>query len=168
MQKKWIKRILFIGALLYVLIKIYQIYFYIPDLNFCELKLKTLDNKNINSEILVKDRSIIVFFQTWCGPCIAEMKIIQKHYSEFQFTNIYFISDEPIEKLNGLKLRLRLDSLNIIHSDNKLENIGIQAFPTIYVLKNNKILETYKGALIDESNWEDEIFHLKKLLQTQN
>lgn len=167
-MKQKLKIILFLVMAVYFGYRVYQIYFYTPAIEFDKLKLKTLNNQPhiFNSKHL--QSSIIIFFQTWCGPCVAEMKLIQKHYSQFQFTNIYFISDEPIEKLNRLKQHLHLDSLNILYSEDKLENIGIQAFPTSYILKNNKIIETHKGIFIDESNLEDEIFHLKEMLQSEN
>ncbi len=143
----------------------YKIFFYNPDIDFEKMQLKTLDNKNFQLNHTHLQSTIIVFFQTWCGPCVSEMKLIQKNYRMFSFTKIYFISDESSEKLYALKNRLRLDSVNILFYHEKLVSIGIESFPTSYIIKNNEIMETHKGAFIDENNFEGEIFHLQKILE---
>lgn len=160
-----IKFILGVGVILYIVYSIYQIYFYFPNIDFTAMQLKTLNNEEIQIDKKQLNSAIIVFFQTWCGSCVGEMNLVQRHYSEFKFTNIYFITDEPIKKVLKLKRRWQLDSLNIFVSKESLSSLGIKAFPTSYIVRNNKIVETHKGSFIDESNFEDELFHLKKILK---
>ncbi|HPQ08042.1 MAG TPA: redoxin domain-containing protein [Bacteroidia bacterium] len=143
----------------------YQIIFYTPDIKFEELSLKTLNNKKININPSTLKSSIIIFFQTRCAPCVQEIKLFQKNYSLFRFTSLYFISDESPEKILSLKKRFHLDSLNFLISTESLQSIGIQSFPTTYIIKNGKIIETHKGTFIDETNFEDELFHIKEMLE---
>lgn len=145
--------------------QVYKIFFYTPDIPFQKLTFLNIHHDTIHLQPDTTHSAIIVFFQTWCGPCIAEMKLIQTHYNDFSFTKIYFISDEPLHKLSALTLRLRLDSLQVLQSTTSLKDLGIQVFPTSYILKQGQILETHKGSFIDESNFEDELFHLKEMLK---
>lgn len=160
-----IKTLLWLGIFVYLVYSIYQIYFYIPDINFTTIQLKTLDNQDIQLREEQLNSAIIFFFQTWCGPCLSEMNLFQRHCTDFKFTNVYFITDEPIEKVLKLKQRWQLDSLNIFISPNSLSSLGIQAFPTCYIIKKNKVVETHKGSFIDESNYEDELYHLQNILK---
>lgn len=164
-MKYKIKIAIFILIAIYFGYKAYRTFFYTPEIEWKNLSLKTLNNqtKVLNEQDL--SSAIIIFFQTWCPPCIAEMRLIQKHSRDFQFTKIYFITDEEVEKVISLKQRFHLDDLNFLISDESLETIGIQAFPSIYILKDNQIVESHKGAFIDETNFEDELYHLKKLLK---
>lgn len=164
-MKEKIKFILLITIAVYFSYRAYKIYFHTPEIDFKNLQLKTLDNQKFSLQSKDDKSAIIIFFQTWCGPCVNEMKLIQKHFSEFNFTKIYLISDENTEKILSLKHRLKSDSLNFLHSEMPLESIDIEAFPTTYIIKNNKIIEKHKGTFMDENNFEDEIFHLKKTLE---
>lgn len=148
---------------LYFLYNAYKIYFYTPEIDFQEIPLITLEGQK--AAVDAKSSAVVVFFQTWCVPCIAEMNLVQKHFTEFNFTKIYFISDESPEKIQSLKHRFHLDSLNFLYSEKNLADIGINAFPTAFIVKDNKIIEKHKGVFIDESNFEDEIFHLKEMLK---
>ncbi len=164
-MKEQIKFVVLIAIALYFGYRAYQVFFYVPHIHLQSMKLYNLQNQKTKIDISERNSAIIIFFQTWCGPCVQEMQLIQKYYSEFNFTKIYFISDESSEKVLNLKNRLHLDSLNIYLSNEPLSSLGIKVFPIIYIIKKDKIVETHKGAFIDKSNFEDEIFHLKKILQ---
>jgi len=155
--------IVFLIIAVFFLYRFYRVYFYSPEIDFQKLKLQSLNGNSQSLSSQDLNATIIVFFQTWCAPCIAEMSLVQKHFTEFKFVKIYFVTDEESNKVIHLKQRLKLDSLNFLISDEKLPNIGIEAFPTAYILKNGKIVESHKGAFIDESNFEDELYHLKEL-----
>ncbi len=164
-MKYKIRIIIFLLIAAYFGYKAYQTFFYTTEIEWKKLSLKTLNNqpKVLSEQDL--SSAIIIFFQTWYPPCIAEMRLIQKHSQDFQFTNIYFITDEEIEKVESLKNRFHLYNLNFLISENNLQTLGIDAFPSVYIVRNNKIIESHKGAIIDETNFEDELYHLKKLLK---
>jgi len=156
---------IFIFIAIYFGYKAYRIIYYTPNIKFENLSLKTLNNKKININPSLEKSSIIIFFQTWCAPCVQEMIFLQKNYSQFRFTSLYFISDESTEKILSLKKKFHLDSLNFLICTEPLQDLGIQSFPTTYILKNGKIIETHKGTFIDKTNFEDELFHLKEILK---
>lgn len=164
-MKLKIQFVVFLMIALFFIYRLYRIYYYIPKMDFQKLEFQSLDGNTQSLSSQDLNATILVFFQTWCAPCIAEMSLIQKHFDEFKFVKIYFVSDEDKAKILHLKQRFKLDSLNFLISNEKLTNIGIEAFPTVYVLKNKKIVESHKGAFIDESNFEDELYHLKELLK---
>lgn len=143
----------------------YQVFFYTPDIDFSRLKLKDLNAKEIYLQENDLNKAMVVCFQTWCAPCVAEMQLVQSHFEKFKFLKIYFITDESVIKVENLKRQLKLDSLNFLISEEILSNLGIESFPTIYILKNGQIIEKHKGAIMDASNLEDELFHLNEMLK---
>lgn len=52
---------------------------------------------------------IINFFATWCGPCMMEMPILNKFYSEHQNTNmqLLFVSLDNAGTLKKLPVKLK-------------------------------------------------------------
>ncbi len=148
----------------YFLYRAYKVYFYTPTINFQELSLKDLNNNPANIHKDKLNAAIIVFFQTWCAPCVQEMVLINQHQKEFNFTSVYFITDESTEKVKNLKQRLQADSLNILISNESLKKLDILSYPTIYLIKNSTIIETHKGAIITSANFNTELHHLQKLL----
>lgn len=159
------KTVILIIIALYLFFKLYFVYYYIPDINFAQLPLYSLTGEQKETDSITKNTAVIIFFQTWCGTCIQEMILINKMYKKLDFTNVYFITDESIEKTEKMKAKYGLHHINILKCSASFKKIGIEAFPTIYLIKNNSILEKHKGNIIDEQNIEDEIYHLKKLLQ---
>ncbi|GIV26837.1 MAG: hypothetical protein KatS3mg027_0651 [Bacteroidia bacterium] len=164
-MKDKIKIAILIFIAVFFLYRAYRIYFYTPDIDFSSLKLKDLSGKEVALNISDLDKTMVVCFQTWCSPCVAEMQLVQKHFEKFKFLTIYFITDESEVKVESLKRRLKLDSLNFLISVEPLSELGIESFPTIFILKDGQIIEKHKGAIVDESNLEDEIFHLNEMLK---
>lgn len=165
-MKQKIITIIWIIIALYFAYRASRIFFYTPSLDFEKISFQTLDKEKVSLTSQQLHSTIIIFFQTWCAPCIAEMRLFQAHHKDFQFTNVYFVSDEPIDKVRALKEHMHLDSINILISEKPLQDIGIEVFPTVYVIKDKQIIEKHRGAFIDDSNIEDEIYHLKQILQS--
>ncbi|GAB4204907.1 MAG: hypothetical protein Fur0023_13210 [Bacteroidia bacterium] len=158
-----IKLLIFIGAAGYLLFYFYRAYFYVSTIHPFQLSLKTLELKNVSADSILNEKVILIFFQTWCRPCIQEMQLINKHAEEFNFVKIYFITDESPEKVKHLLERVQGKNIFVLLSDKALSEIGITAFPTAYFFKDKKCLEKHKGVWIDDSNFEDAMYHLRMI-----
>jgi len=165
------KRIKFIKPLLislvagYLIYHFYSAYYYIADIDASDLSLKTLKGESVSADTILNGKTIVVFFQTWCAPCIQEMRLINSRSPDFNFVKICFITDESPQKVKQLIERMHITNVQILLSDKALTDIGITAFPTTYFFKGKKCVEKHKGTWIDESNYEDELYHLKKLYE---
>ncbi|MCX7728172.1 MAG: TlpA family protein disulfide reductase [Bacteroidia bacterium] len=160
---KWV----FIGLLTgYFVYHFYYTYVYFPNLTPSDFSLKTMNNNTVSTDTLLSNKNtIIIFFQTWCGPCIQEMRLLNKHKNDFYFTNMYFITDESHEKVRRTISKFQLDSSHILLSEKSFKEMGISAFPTSYFFKNGLCIEKQKGSWIDMSNYEDALFHVRKMFQ---
>lgn len=160
---KFIKPLIILLMAGYLVYHFYSAYYYIAEIDSSQLSLKTLKGEDVNADTLLNKKSIIVFFQTWCASCIHEMKLVNAHSTDFDFIDIYFVTDEPIEKVQHLIKKFQLNNINVLLSNQSMEDMRITAFPTSYMYKNGICIEKHKGMWIDESNYEDEMYHLRMI-----
>ena len=93
-----------------------------------ELKLETIDGKEVSLEDFRGKKVFINFWATWCPPCRAEMPDIQRFYE-----------DEDVVVL-AVNLSHTEDSLSTVKSF--IEDGGF-TFPVL-LDKEGKVAETYK------------------------
>jgi len=91
----------------------------------------------INFDELVKNNDIVIFTLQGCKPCC-------------DFIN------KIVRFLNDRKLRFTIINVNNINDAKSLKNIGIKAFPTMIIVKNNYLMY-YEGNYSEEK--------LKKILE---
>lgn len=125
-----------------------------PDFDVKEIKLISLDGKDF-PVTFKKDKILVIsFFTTWCGTCHQEFKEIQQARFKNLIPNVEFIavSDESLEKLNIYNARFNYEHINFVHYPKNVENIGVHAFPTIYIYNSEGKLLYSKVGLVD---WKD-------------
>ena len=125
--------------------------------------LKTLEEINIPKDKLV----FINIWQTWCGPCLMEMKSIENLYKHYQKnTNISFfiISDENISKVRKTVDEKKINLPFFINSTKLPYEMNEESVPRTYIIFNGEIVMYEIGA----RKWDSPsvISFIDKTLQT--
>lgn len=74
---------------------------------------------------------VLIFFQTWCGPCIHELRVWSKYAEAQNDLRIYAITDETPDKITPLLDFVHPD-ISIVLSAKPLRELQIYSFPTSY------------------------------------
>ncbi|MEM9825346.1 MAG: thioredoxin [Planctomycetota bacterium] len=81
---------------------------------------------NFDSEVLKSDQPVLVdFWAPWCGPCRQIAPMI----------------DELASENPGVKI----GKVNIDDNPNVAQQFGIQGIPTLLLMKNGEVSETFVG-----------------------
>ncbi|MVT09289.1 TlpA family protein disulfide reductase [Chitinophaga tropicalis] len=119
-------------------------------------------NKVIFEEIYNKKNVLLVFWGTWCPPCIDEIPIIREirqRYSKEQLEIISVAVESPLEKVQQIIKEQQIDWINIVN-DKKINLLyQINAYPEVFLIEN-------KGNIIYKySDYPDpNLGNLKKIL----
>jgi thiol-disulfide isomerase/thioredoxin len=153
MRKKYSGYLLLILAIGIVLFQYYK-YRVAPNFNVNELNL--LSSQGTAYPITFKKDKLLVisFFTTWCGSCHQEFKQIQQAKFKNLIPDIEFIAvtDEPLDKLNSYIATYSYDYIDFVHISQNVGNLGVHAFPTIYIFNSKGKLLYSKVGLVD---WKD-------------
>jgi thiol-disulfide isomerase/thioredoxin len=153
MNKKYVGYLLLVLAIGIVLFQ-YVKFRVAPDFNVNDLTLVT--KEGIAYPITFKEDKLLVvsFFTTWCGPCHQEFMEIQQAKLKKLLPHVEFIAvtDESLEKLNNYVTNYSYNYIDFVHYPDNIGNIGIHAFPTIYIYNSKGKLLYSKVGLVD---WND-------------
>jgi len=153
MNKKYVGYLLLALAIGIVLFQYFK-YRVAPDFEVNELKLVTKEGNAYPIKFKENKLLVISFFTTWCGSCHQEFKTIQQAKFKNLIPNVEFIAvtDESLEKLNGYVEHYSYDYIDFVHFPQNVGNIGVHAFPTIYIYNSKGKLLYSKVGLVD---WDD-------------
>ena len=153
MNKKYAGYLLLALAVALVIFQ-YVKYRVAPDFNVNELKLVTKEGA-VYPITFKKDKLLVIsFFTTWCGSCHQEFKEIQEAKYKSLIPNIEFIAitDESVQKLNNYVANHSYAYIDFVHYPQNVGNLGVHAFPTIYIFNSKGKLLYSKVGLVD---WND-------------
>lgn len=163
MKNKWVYLVLVLVAA-FVGFYMFQKYRVAPRLTLETLKLVDLDEKPVSMQSFKGQKVVLCFSASWCGNCREELETLTrvKAAEELSDVTILVISDEPVEKVRGLKEKGY--PFTFLKMQQSFSEIGIHAIPTSYIL--NKQLEVKKET-VGYLNWKDPstLQHLKKLME---
>jgi thiol-disulfide isomerase/thioredoxin len=117
---------------------LYSKYRIAPELETAKIQLIDNIGNRIYLNELPDKNTIVIFFASWCGPCIKETPLLEamkKALGTDDF-NYIAISDEPLDKIDYFRLRTR-SSFSFYKLNGKLSDIGIHTIPTAYILNRN-------------------------------
>lgn len=90
-----------------------------------------------------KGRAVMVnFWATWCGPCRAELPLMQNRF-EAHFPNLVVLAIEEGSTKNEIYKVMKETGVNFLvlqGNDNVLSQYGISAFPTTYLIDPQGII----------------------------
>jgi thiol-disulfide isomerase/thioredoxin len=146
---------LVIPALIVLLVVgfLYKRYRIPPSIDLPVIALTDLSGHPVSLQSYAGHPLFVNFFATWCGPCIQELPELADLRLKLsdQKLQIVCISDEPVEILKNIQSQIG-NQLIILHSEKKLKETGIYAYPTnyIYNARGQKVYEK-----VNAENWED-------------
>ena len=163
MNKKTIYIILVIAILGVVGLFLFNKYNVAPTIDIAKLEVVDQDTNKFDMGSLKGKKVIVSFYASWCPPCRAELKALNKIKNEkLKDIEVLAITDESIDKLVEFKNRTQYPftflTITSIFSD-----IGINSIPVTYLLNaEGKVVYNDVGFV----DWEDESIreHLKSLM----
>lgn len=122
-------------------------------------QLKTLPNLSVEAIGLNKleewsksgKATIIIFFNSDCDHCRYEASAIQQQLSAFAGTNLLFISEESVEKINAFSQEYELNNKVGIwwlkmQPEDVYNTFGDISVPHIWIYdENDKLVKEFKG-----------------------
>ena len=136
-----------------------------PIVAFAELTLVDEAGQEFTMNDFSDKNVLINFYQSWCGPCMGEMPSLSKAYQSLKEDDFVFIavSDESFELISHVKERTN-SSLIFLQSKQSLDEIGIRAYPTTYLI-NKKGEVVFEKVGPDEWSAPEMLSKFRKLVQ---
>lgn len=85
-----------------------------------------ITEENFEEEVLKSEKTILIdFYADWCGPCKMQSPIIDE------------IADERQD--------IKVGKINVDENSNLAAKYGVMSIPTLVVIKNGEIKNTFVG-----------------------
>lgn len=143
---------------------LYDRYRIAPEPEFASFALTDLEGKPFDLKNWEGRPVLLNFWQTWCGPCIAEVPELEEAAAALKNEGFVFamVSDEKTEKLQRAADQFGIDLLILQIPD--LKDIGVYTYPTT-LLYNSRGELVFKKVGVGEWSAEKtlEIFREKVL-----
>jgi thiol-disulfide isomerase/thioredoxin len=102
------------------------------------LTIKTLDGREFDLKALRGKVVLVNFWATWCGPCLAEMPMLEKYYRRFQEKGLELIAlsiDEPGNREKVRRVMSRFHFPGAMVGDASRNGFGVpDGVPVTYVI----------------------------------
>ena len=121
-----------------------------------ELTFKTHKGADFKLAAEGKDATLLVFWATWCGPCLMEIPsliVLQEKYRGRNFRVVSILLDDPEgAKAKAISANYGINYPILLGSDETTRQFGgVQALPTSLLIgKDGKIKEKVMGLLPEE------------------
>lgn len=125
----------------------YQKLAIIPQIDLYDLNSNLVKLNNIG----LKEKVIIIYFDTNCDICQIEAKEFYNFQDKFKDSDVVFISNNTIDETKRFIIENRLEESNYLFlSDSNyllIKDYHIQTIPYILLYINNYLVKTYKGGV---------------------
>lgn len=114
------------------------------------------DNQLTSLNESIGEDVAFVFYASWCGPCMLEMKDLTALHSEFEERGLRIVAltDDPPEKIELVRNKFGVP-FEMYPLQGTLHDVGIYTIPTAYVFND-------KGTLVfeqvDKWDWTNRAF----------
>ena len=151
-----IKKIAIGGGLVLVLALVslyqYQKYRVAPKTDLAKLFCTDTLGKHVNIASIKDKKIILMFFATWCGDCLREMKQLDEVMkNNLKDVQVIAISDEPMEKITAFAARKKYP-YTFLQLNKPFASIDIYAIPVTYLINTRGEVVYSKVIAI---NWKD-------------
>jgi peroxiredoxin len=150
-KKFWIGGGLVLGLALLLLYQ-YQKYRVAPKADLAKLACTDTLGRPVNMADIKNKKIILMFFATWCGDCLKEMKQldeVMKH--NLKDVEVIAISDEPMEKITSFSARKKYP-YTFLQLNKPFASIDIYAIPVTYLINSRGEVVYSKVVAV---NWRD-------------
>lgn len=138
--------------------------FFPVQMSFSNMQFTSIDDKKPVKVNEYKGNVVIVScYQTWCSDCARETPVINELAAKLQSDKfkVLYISNEEEAKVSGFRQRFPSDNITYLKSESSMEDLGIKAFPTTFLLnKNGEVIKTK----LEGYDWLQEEEAIKKML----
>jgi thiol-disulfide isomerase/thioredoxin len=123
----------------------------LPKLNF-----KTYQGESFTLDGQGKEATLLVFWATWCGPCMMEIPSLVELHEKYKNRNFRIVSinlDDPEgQKVKGIVADYHIKYTMLLGSDETARQFGgVNALPTSFLVgRDGKIKEKVQGLLPEE------------------
>jgi thiol-disulfide isomerase/thioredoxin len=117
---------------------------------------KTYAGESISLDEAQKDLTLLVFWATWCQPCIMEIPALVRLHEKYQGQNFRVLSvnvDDPDgQKVRAIGREYGINYPLIVGSEATMRQFGgVTALPTSFLItRDGKILEKLQGLRTEE------------------
>lgn len=117
-----------------------------------KVKLKDLNDKEIDSDQFRGKTVFINFWATWCKPCLQEMPSIESAQAKLKGENVVFLlaSNEEVDQIESF-IKKHDYTFQYVLLEN-MEELNIQALPTTYIFNSKGEL---KFSETGSRKWDD-------------
>jgi len=123
---------------------------------FNNTTFKDLKGKNHTLKSLQSRYTLVVFWATWCVPCVAEIPTLKKLYSDYneKLNIVSFSTDKDAAVVKRFVVNNKIDWINIFGSFDFCDVYGARnAIPQVYLInKNGNIV--YSRTIFKDSKLE--------------
>lgn len=149
MKNNWKQTGLLVVIVALIAGSLYYYYRIPPSISISRLQLTTLNGQTFPNSILRNKVVVVNFYQTWCGPCMAELPELAKVAELYpDDLGVLCVSDEDTAKLVAIAQRYTNSKVVFLQTVNPFKGLGIHTYPTSYIFnrQGKKVLEK-TGAL---------------------
>jgi thiol-disulfide isomerase/thioredoxin len=120
------------------------------------LALKTYTGETLTVSGSDKDVTLLVFWATWCQPCLMEVPTLVKLHDKYRDKNFRVVSinvDDPEgKKVNAIVGRFGINYPVLIGNEDVMKQFGgVQALPTSFLIgRDGRIREKLQGLYPEE------------------
>lgn len=103
----------------------------------------TVDHQLINNEIFSGKNVLLIFWATWCGPCMQELPYLKKIHEKYKDDNLKMISvslDHDSSKMSSMIHNKKMNWLHIFNNQTMLNAFAINAIPAMFLINEDGII----------------------------
>jgi thioredoxin-like negative regulator of GroEL len=109
-------------------------------------------SETFESEVLQSEQPVLVdFWATWCGPCVAELPNVKKHYEEYHergFEVVGISLDTDRERLEKFIEERQLPWVTLFEDDAGWQHpmatyYGVMGIPTVMLVDREGIVQSF-------------------------
>jgi thiol-disulfide isomerase/thioredoxin len=122
-----------------------------PDIEAQSISVMNEAGETHTLQSILSDTSIVVFYASWCGPCLKELRSLKTHYESYRNTGIHFycITDDSVDKMDVMRSNMPTE-ITFLHTAS-LNKAGIYSIPASFYFLNGRIIDKQLSVI----NWEE-------------